>query len=363
MKKKDIAIFTWHNGDCNCGQTLQAFALQKKIEQEGFSTIIINYIYFGKSIYHNAIVWPLYRVYDCLRNHRVIKQLKFNAFISKNILVSPKFYSFRNVEKYLINNTISKYLLGSDQIWNPQAGKIPKVMLLDFNNGKKYSYSPSMCESKDFYKYKNEIKKISNIISTYKYVGVREESAKKMLLKFAPQIDISVILDPVFLFSSDEWLDLCGLSSKDENYILVYMLGKLSDEFIDFVNDISFENKIIFIVTNTKECPSNWIKIKNVTPAKFIELVSSAAFIVGDSFHMVSFSIIFRKQFAVFKCYRDDFEPNMERVTDLLERFELLNRYNNYNCADTIINYDLLENRINCCINYSYNHLRKILYD
>ncbi len=57
---KKVAIFTWHNnGDCNYGQILQAFALQKKINELGVYSIIVDYIYLGKKIYHNRLLWPV----------------------------------------------------------------------------------------------------------------------------------------------------------------------------------------------------------------------------------------------------------------------------------------------------------------
>ena len=359
---KRIALFTWYNGDCNFGQTLQAFALQKKIEQFGFDSIIIDYVYLGKELYHNHFVWPVYRLYDDLRCNRVIRRIKFDKFINKYMSISSRLFSYRAVERYLANKNIENFLLGSDQIWNPQAGNIPKVMLLSFNKGHKCSYSPSMCEEGDYAKYETEIKKISNAIREFDAVGVREENSKRMLERAGCDTKINVVLDPVFLLDEDEWKLLLDLKCKFNRYVLVYCLGSLTSEIINCVNNVKGDREVRYIHSQErKHYPSDWKRVNYVDPREYLSMIMGADYVIGDSFHMVAFSIIFKKQFFVFHSVRKAFAPNMDRVTDLLFRMGLLEQYNNTDSQKKLIDYCIFEDMIKKNIDDSLKHLLDIL--
>ncbi len=213
-------------------------------------------------------------------------------------------------------------------------------MLLDFPGGVKCSYSPSMCEENDFSKYKDEIYKVHEAIKDFKYVGVRESNAKRMIELFGKDKPIEVVLDPVFLFDMKEWIKLLEIETTEEGYVLVYCLGLLSDEIIECIQKISVNKKVFFVVVNRlNECHKEWNKVVNVDPIDFVRLVYGADYIVCDSFHMVAFSIIFRKQFSVFTCHRREFKSNMDRITNLLERVHLEKRFDNAFSVDEYIDY------------------------
>ena len=360
---KHIAIFTWHNnGDCNCGQTLQAYALQKKINMLDCDTLIIDYKYLGRSLYNNIILYGVHRIYYGLKSHTFIRMYRFDRFVKKNMNISKRLYSYKEICKYLRKNNIRNYLVGSDQVWNNQAGVIPKAMMLDFTDGIKCSYSPSMCPEKDFDKYKNDLLHVAKTINEYRHVGVREESAKRMLKRAGITKEIKVVLDPVFLFSNDDWVKLLRIRNRKESYVLVYCVGIVTENIKEAVSKIKNVKDTYVIASGTKNVvPKNWKMIVNVDPKKFIELIANADYIVTDSYHMIAFSVIFRKQFSAFSCVRNDFEPNKDRIVELLGSIGLLSRLDNVQSIEKKIEYN--EETIKARVDESKKYLSEIISD
>ena len=228
MVAKKVAIFTWYNEDRNCGQTLQAYALQKAIEREvsDTSTIIITYRNdVRKRIYRNWILYPLRRWLRMDSRMRK-RQKKFDTFIAEYMKVSKPFYRKSQILNYLRKENILNLVVGSDQVWNPQR-KLDDVYLLNFGNGfHKMSYASSMMSPDLEMKYRNELIKASRYLDDFEFISVREKSAAIMLKKYVHK-RITNVLDPVFLLNRAEWEKIekdPGMAGK--KYILVYCLGE-----------------------------------------------------------------------------------------------------------------------------------------
>lgn len=362
-----VGLLTWYNREENCGQTLQAFALQYMLNQKAknINCVVIDYMYLYRKIYLNRLIWPIYHVYSLFRRKAVQRSIIFDIFIRKNMVCSKIIFSKKEVEKFIKKENIEALILGSDQIWNPQSGEIPDVMKLDFaENIIKISYSPSMCSSSMAGLYTDEIKKIADAISSFSYVGVRENSAKEMLARFSRK-DINVLLDPVFLLDKKEWLKFANRDYHiSQKFILVYCVGIIPTQMVEMIHRIMLDdsiNRVLFIKTDKgQKVPVEWQCVKNVGPAEFLALVASAEYIFCDSFHMTAFSIIFKKNFYVFPTIIKKYEPNLERIVDLLDRFNLGDRYINCETIITDIDYSIYGKQIEDIISNTHSEFEKI---
>ena len=93
-----------------------------------------------------------------------------------------------------------------------------------------------------------------------------------------------------------------------------------------------------------------------------MELIYNATYVLGDSFHMVCFSVVFRKNFICFKGKRQTFIPNADRIIDLLESVGLENRLVDNDNVHLDINYcHEIENKIIGRINYSKQKLGEMI--
>ncbi|MBP3477847.1 MAG: polysaccharide pyruvyl transferase family protein [Lachnospiraceae bacterium] len=367
-----VALLTWFNEDRNCGQTLQAYALQHVFDScYHCETIIVNYKYLNcKKIYLNNVLYKPYKIYHCIKHKYLKRQLVFDKFVKKYMNVTKYLFSKEKVEDYIIKNSIKNLILGSDQLWNPEAGTIPDVMLLNFSKAtiNKFAYSPSMCPVSKKSVYKNEIQRIASFLRDYKYIGVREKSAKEMISEFYKEKVINVLIDPVFLLSDKEWRNLFNLESDNEKYILIYCMGKIPESLYSCIDKIMEENSIqtiYYIETNErKKIPSSWKVLNYVGPIEFLKLIDNAYYVLGDSFHMVAFSLIFKKNFYVFPGIREKFIPNSDRIVSLLNIVDMDERFidnNDLNLEVIDIDYNKKFIKVQEYIDYSKNQLDIII--
>ncbi len=329
-----IAIFTWYNDDRNCGQTLQAYALQSAISiiNSTYSPIVITYLNdVKKRIYKNQYIYYLRR-YIKLGPWKGLKQIKFNNFIKENLKVSDPFFYIEDIKKYLERNNIHNLLVGSDQVWNPQK-ELDPVYFLDFGNGfHKNAYGPSLCDKFYMEKYGYRLKSMQNLLNDFDIIAVRENSGKEILTQYIDK-EIQVVLDPVFLLPKSFWCNLAENSTikLNQKYILIYCLGD-TKQCENLVNNLfpQMESnlKIIYIAHEEKhDYPHQWIKINYVGPYEFLYLIKNAEYVICDSFHATAFSIIFQIDFLTVPSIRKNFQTSMSRVTDLLKQFNLQSRY------------------------------------
>lgn len=368
----NIGLFTWFNEDRNCGQTLQAYALEHALEKEYFANVVlINYKYlYLRRFYQNNIMFNVRKIHINIQNRTLIRQFIFDRFVRGKMKCSRPLFSKSQVEKYLKANHINNLMLGSDQLWNPETGVIPDVMLLRLDCGQeihKFSYSPSMCAKKDREKYITEINRIAQSIDDFDFIGVREDNAKEWLEECLIEKKIAVLLDPVFLLDKNTWITELDINLMGGKYVLIYCLGIVTQSMIRCVDRVQKEKgcpDVLYICTDEiYDIPVQWKKIRNVGPKEFIELVYNASYIVGDSFHMVCFSIIFRKSFLCFRGKRKNFIPNADRIVDLLTSIGLDDRFvDNDEDIKIDIDYDNeIENKIDKRISYSKEKLREMM--
>lgn len=331
---KKIGIITFHKA-YNYGALLQAFALKKKLILMDNHVHIIDYN--NKFLYKNyRLIHPFRKnifkylkiLYLDIKNYKINKKRKemFDSFIDKN-------FDLINVK---VENELDCIITGSDQVWNIDiTGKLDDFYTLNNkeceNVKNKISYAASVGDSnliiQNQHLYKQKISKLNHI-------SVREENAKKELLKIINK-DINVVLDPTLLLTNNDWnREIYNKKMVDEDYILAYVVEPDKD-YIKIVNKLS-EDTGLKVIHFGLENPGYKNVLKSAYtegPFEFINYIKNAKYVVATSFHATVFSIIFNRKFFIIP-----HKKTGARVTNLLDKLSIKGR--TFNSYDEFKNID-----------------------
>lgn len=366
---KTIGIVTCHT-PLNYGAMLQAYGLQKYLILQGYEPEIINYapdryleevslLYIGDNKWKKNIILRL--IYLISKFPSRIKRLSnFKQFREKYIRINHRRYlSYEELEQdYPIYD---EYICGSDQIWNTRGlrGWDPTFYLCFVKDQvKRHSYAASM--SLDIPISQDVIDKVFPRINDLKGVAVRENQTVD---EIQPYIASHVIatLDPVYLLSQKEWSVLAD-SSRNENkdFILIYPMEDMR-HVLENARKLSEETglPIYCISASLRKIPGVTKRFDCSIP-KFVNLFREAKYVITNSFHGTSFSIIFRKNF--WSC---EVGNNNHRITGILKKFNLSSRYvpidKELDCDALNVDYTQSEEIIEKEINLSKKYLNAIL--
>lgn len=350
MKKKDKILIITQPLRTNYGGILQAYALQKVIGDLGFEVQTDN-AFFLKSISLKKRLKDVGArfVYGYLKGNEnykplIKKQLNRRDYekVAKNILPfiekniqTIDFFENRvkpkpsNIEKFDI------FICGSDQVWRRKYGDVRRYFFdfLKNTDKKRLSYSASFGTDNLKEYSEKEKKECRELIKNFSAISVREITAIKIIEEEFKQKAV-LTLDPTLLLDKEEYLKLINKAEKkapleitEKKKIFTYILDK-SNEKEEVINLLS--RRLAMRIENIMP-KNNWTTLRSkeinedaVFPSveKWLEEISTADFVLTDSFHAVVFAIIFNKQFL---CIGNK-ERGLARFTSLLDLFNLSNR-------------------------------------
>ena len=291
-------IITFHRAH-NLGAVLQAYALQKYMNDNVCLTEIIDYypnnmIAPPKSMLHSLGHWVKSNVSQCLHKNNVNRYKKFNEF-TKLYKLSEKTY-FGDADIAANPPEYDIVISGSDQIFNTTITGNSKAYYLEFvNKGYKISYASSFGRTEITNTEKAYIKEY---LKDFFALSVREHSAGD-IINSEIGIRPNDVLDPVFLLSKEEWetLENDRIDAKSE-YIFVYsMENSLILEGV--IESLKKETGLrAVIVCGSGKVKKSLGKIDyECGPRDFLKYIRNAKYVITNSFHGIAFSIIYKKQF------------------------------------------------------------------
>jgi len=292
-----VGILTFHRA-LNYGAVLQAYALQCCLKGMGAECDVIDYrcdfLERGYGALHLGTGSPRDIVSGMAHApERIMKHRRFREFRDAHLRLSDAAYTREIVAD--ADELYDLFVTGSDQVWNPDLTGDDLTFYLDFCDGRKrISYAASLGKSGSLEEYD---KLYLERLSEYRAISVREEDSKNHLAALL-QRDVEWVLDPVFLLRSAEWASLAAGPSMNRPYILVYCLHEKA--LYGYAEQLRTASGLH--VVYVPESMKTWIKGSRVASPSVVELlglIKHAEFVLTDSFHVLAFSIIFRRSFKV----------------------------------------------------------------
>ena len=311
------------NDDNNYGNRLQNYAVQETAKKLGVEDVetVKNDVYLNeKTSKLKYCVRSLKSLISRVKlniksNMKMPKRRKSFLKFNKNIKYSKRYFSVMKKDK-----KYDVFLVGSDQVWNPNFGRLKDIDLLNFEtDAKKIAFSASFGVSKVNKEAENKLKKA---LPKFDAIGVREDAGKTIINNILPEKEVDVLVDPTMLLTKEDWEKVSKKPEmlKTDKYILNYFLGELSEERREEIDRVAKENGCEVINILDKNSP-----FYQTGPSEFLYLEKNAFAICTDSFHSCVFAILFNKPFIVFN--RETATEKMNsRIDTLINKFELKNR-------------------------------------
>lgn len=293
----------------NYGGILQCYALQTVLQRMGHEVKVLSKPRYGIKHY---LTLPLLYVKNKYKKYILgdnvylfetegdVMRRRIDVFIKTRI----NRYIKRNWTERIADE-FDAIIVGSDQVWRPSYSKFVELYYFSFlknrNDIKRISYAASfgvdICEYN-----KEQLEKCSLLLDKFDAISVREFSGLDICRTYLGK-ESKHVLDPTLLLKSDDYLSLIG--HKDftpKKILLVYLLDK-SVEKKNIANRIALDLGLTILWLNSPDedsadLPFN--KIEKISVEQWLYSFATASFVFTDSFHGCVFSIIFRKQFAVF---------------------------------------------------------------
>lgn len=327
-----IGILTYHRAE-NYGALLQAYALRTFLQSLGHEVSFVDY-------------WPTYhvdffKIFSWNRFKKTCWKDKIEYVIGATLWLFPRLKRKRKLKRFIVGNLslnekplynektkttehFDLVIYGSDQIWRKQ--NMAGVGFDDWYFGaenvvadRKIVYAGSMGTVKsmpadDVY--------IKQMMENFCNISVREADLQKYLQTL--QIPSTLVIDPVFLLSKEQWMNVSApKSNKSEKYILFYNLLNKPDS-VRFAERLSKETGLPIKELNKKLSLKHLSKRYSSTASvsEFLRLVQDAEYVVSNSFHGVAMSLVFQKQF-----YAVGMGEKANRVKSLLNSAGIIERY------------------------------------
>ncbi len=330
--ERSVGIITFHCAD-NYGAMLQAYGLKRYLSDAGVQVHIVRYEPFFMTGRH---WWLPYIPIGRMKRRMGMSLRGWKAHIRAGACffrLRKKMRAFR--KEYLIEKGYGKllfsrqfrrlpfryYIVGSDQIWNPNItlglravyfGAFPSR-----HKKKVVAYGASLGGEvlPDQYE-----KRFSRLLPYVDAVSLREADAVPYVQRFRRE-KVTAVLDPVFLPVRKCWEDLAKSPGR-KNYILVYQTEQ-NRELVRYVCSLAKETSlpVLELQTGAGKTGNGFLSDFAVGPAEFLGYIREASYVVTNSFHAVSFSIIFEKKFLAYL-----YSGSGARVKNLLRVSGLENR-------------------------------------
>lgn len=334
---KTIGIITTFRQP-NWGSVLQAYALQKVLDDMGYEAWLIDYRYPNDFHYARGIRKPRSwwrNLPGNIKNRMEVvlgrapenKMILLNRFIRQEMRVTRWYESYDDLHQNPPQFDI--YIAGSDQIWNPKTMLCDMSYLLDFapETAKKFSYASSFSGVSIPESYKPDYQKHMNRLSA---ISVREHNGAKVVNELLGR-DAEVVLDPTLLLDRNHWMQIAERATVPqlpEKFILCYMLGytyRPDKAMCGVLHQLQKQYEMPVVALNALpsdfhgevfSLPRNY----GIGAEEFLYLISRATIVASSSFHGTAFALNFGKPMVAVADIRQE---NDDRLTSLLRRLNL----------------------------------------
>ena len=309
-----IAKLTWlYNG--NYGSVLQALALQKFLEENGYDVVDLNYkpsivtklLNWVKN--HNSLSLFLDK-YKSRENKKNIKEAekfeirakRFEKFKKDNMKLTKLCRNPKDLKN--ISKEFDVFVCGSDQIWSPKL--MNPVFYFSFlkDDKIKVSYAPSFGVTETN---KSKKKKMAKLLNKFDYISVRETQGQDLIKELTGK-NVPVQVDPTMLLNEKQWekyIDEKAIINK--KYVFCYLLTP-NEEYINNIKEFAKNKKLDVVIVPTEKGPfeTGFEEYPDAGPSEWLNLIKNAEYVFTDSFHGCIFSVIFHREVFLYKRFSDN---------------------------------------------------------
>ena len=251
-----------------------------------------------------------------------------------------------------VSDRYDKFVIGSDQVWNPSFPFLGPVDYLPFvDSNKKIAYAASFGVTS----LGEREKEVSRYLAGIPHISMRESAGARIASRLTGS-RVPVVLDPTMLLMLDDWSAVAkrpkGLDDGSP-FVFKYILG--GDTSGDAIEEIASS----YGATVIDVCDPSL----KVGPSEFVWLVQYCTAVCTDSFHASVFALLYHKPLRIFE--RVDNEEDMSsRFDTLCELFDAdgcraREEGSDIDCMD----WDMFERRLEELREASLSWLRAALGD
>lgn len=332
-----IGILTFHRAS-NYGTVLQAQATVIVLQQMGMNAEIIDYRpeYNEKTLRTRKLsqARTIKAVLSVLLNRfiygkQIEKRLQnFQEYIDTLKVSQQAVYTENDVREIAQNYDI--ILSGSDQLWNERITGDDMTYFFPFEHPYKISYASSFGVSEISATRKNEIEPL---LSSFRYLSVREKTAQTMLEQFLKQSkgEIACVIDPTLLVNKRTWLEQVrnSFTPPKGEYILTYYM--IETPILRAITN-ELRRKTGLPVINLKPSKRQVLLHEGLNmmwagPREFLGCYAGAKYVVTNSFHGTAFAINFKVPMYVAPLPFSMAGEVNSRLVDILDRYGLKSRW------------------------------------
>ena len=351
-----IGILTFHS-QLNYGGVLQCWALQTALEKIGHDVVVIDRWFDDWRNIHDMVYdrmgrrqWVKFWIRSLLGLGDMnpwLRVQRTKRFIKRHLHLTP--YHFINWKAAPKDLGVDMLVVGSDQVWHCGDWGDPRAYLLDGAPqipAIAYAASFGMTEIPQWID--NRHPKVGALpfyksgLAEFKAISCRETEGVELCRKLG--FESSHVVDPTLLVDGDRWRELMVADGTinpkgGKRRLFCYFLGEDISAFRPLLDEFAKQNNcVVDVFVNQKACfrlsfPSSpekakrWIKgtwirwfgrVKVRTssgPSEFVSAVSSADWVISDSFHALMFSLVFKKNVRLIR-------PTQEGRSKMFARIE-----------------------------------------
>lgn len=328
-----IGILTFHASH-NFGSNLQNYALQQFLLSEGHIVETINLRNEKqKYMYHHPlhrgrrspVFWkvlarfldPQWLISECRGWN------KFENFLNTYLILTKEYVDWDTIKKDLPQNNYNAIIVGGDQIWNTFCYDFDWSYYLpdDIKPIKKIAYGPSFGSFLIKMREDNSlVSTINKYLDDFDYLSVREKDASSFL-QIQLNRSVPVVADTTLLVDPLVYLKLIKNPIIKKPYIYYYTPSHAPDFAAEEIAiELAKKMGLKIVTSYPRFFKKRRMKGVSSGPIEFLNLVNNAQLVIGKSYHLVLFSILFHKNFITLR------SKNEERLESLLTRLNISGR-------------------------------------
>lgn len=295
-------ILTFFEAD-NYGALLQAYALQETVRLLGSDAVFVN---IERS--DTTDTTPLSPIAKRILSLKIKRSRSFDGFRDSYLNISKLYRKGDDID-----GDHDTFIAGSDQVWNTNIPEVDGRYFLPFASPqKRNSYAASFGEWKAGDRSSEWIAKQLN---DFDRISVRERSGIDVVRDLTGRKAI-VTVDPVFLLPKSSWEDLTDDAGSDP-YVLLFLL-RYDPDFVRAAEEEAAKRKVRLVSVSASYIPQLGADAWTETSVTaWLSYIRHAECVFSDSFHAISFCLIFGRPF-VRKSLGQELSSRNGRLDELL---------------------------------------------